>query len=62
MGNVRIGGNNVSNSNGQPGIYGTLGASAATNIPGRRDSAAIWTDSSGDLWLFGIDFDFSPWS
>ena len=38
---------------GQPGIYGTLGETAAGNIPGSRTSASTWTDSSGNLWLFG---------
>ena len=36
-----------------PGVYGTLGTPAAGNIPGDRYSAASWTDSSGNLWLFG---------
>jgi N-acetylneuraminic acid mutarotase len=36
-----------------PGVYGTLGASDATNIPGSRTDAMSWTDSSGSLWLFG---------
>jgi len=38
---------------GLPGVYGTLGASAAGNIPGSRFVAIGWTDNSGDLWLFG---------
>jgi hypothetical protein len=37
----------------EPGIYGTLGTPSADNIPGGRDGAASWTDSSGNLWLFG---------
>ena len=37
----------------QPGVYGTLGTSAADNIPGARYLATKWTDSSGNLWLFG---------
>ena len=41
------------NSLNQPGIYGTPGIPAAANIPGARDSAVSWTDSSGNLWLFG---------
>lgn len=49
-----IGGSNtVTYPNGQPGVYGTLGTAAAGNIPGARDSAATWTDSSGNFWLFG---------
>jgi N-acetylneuraminic acid mutarotase len=38
---------------GQPGIYGTEGVPTATNAPGGRYSAVSWTDSSGNLWLFG---------
>jgi N-acetylneuraminic acid mutarotase len=38
---------------GNPGVYGTLGVAAAGNIPGGRDGAVSWTDSSGHLWLFG---------
>ena len=30
-----------------------MGTSASDNIPGARDSAVRWTDSSGNLWLFG---------
>jgi N-acetylneuraminic acid mutarotase len=36
-----------------PGVYGTLGVPAAGNIPGSRDSAPSWIDSSGNVWLFG---------
>jgi N-acetylneuraminic acid mutarotase len=38
---------------GQPGVYGTLGVAAPANIPGGRYAAVSWTDSIGDLWLFG---------
>jgi len=38
---------------GRPGVYGTLGKPAAGNIPGARDTAVRWTDSSGHFWLFG---------
>jgi N-acetylneuraminic acid mutarotase len=37
------------------GVYGTLGVPAAANIPGRRGSAASWTDNNGNLWLFSGD-------
>ena len=40
-------------SNGEPGVCGALGTPAPGNVPGGRDSAASWTDSSGHLWLFG---------
>jgi N-acetylneuraminic acid mutarotase len=35
------------------GVYGTQGATAASNLPGARYSASSWTDSSGNFWLFG---------
>ena len=38
---------------GQPGIYGTLGTPASTNLPGGRTQAITWTDASGNIWLFG---------
>lgn len=37
----------------QPGIYGTLGTPAASNIPGGREGAVSWTDHAGNFWLFG---------
>jgi N-acetylneuraminic acid mutarotase len=40
-------------SNGQPGVYGTLGTPAAGNVPGGRQQAVSWTDGGGNLWLFG---------
>ncbi len=38
---------------GQLGVYGSLGKSAAGNVPGGRSGAVSWTDSSGNFWLFG---------
>jgi N-acetylneuraminic acid mutarotase len=38
---------------GWPGVYGTVGVSAAANIPGSRENAPHWTDHDGNLWLFG---------
>jgi hypothetical protein len=35
------------------GVYGTLGTSAASNIPGSRKGAVAWSDSTGNFWLFG---------
>jgi hypothetical protein len=35
------------------GAYGSLGVPAAGNMPGARNSAATWTDASGNLWMFG---------
>jgi N-acetylneuraminic acid mutarotase len=42
-----------SSTSDQPGVYGTLEKAAAGNIPGARENAASWTDSNGNLWLFG---------
>jgi N-acetylneuraminic acid mutarotase len=35
------------------GTYGTLRKPSTGNIPGSRSGAAIWTDKSGNVWLFG---------
>ena len=40
-------------SGSQPGVYGIRGTPAAGNIPGGRQGGNGWTDSSGNLWLFG---------
>jgi N-acetylneuraminic acid mutarotase len=45
-----ISGSSTGNSNG---VYGTQGVAAATNVPGGRADSVSWTDSSGNLWLFG---------
>ena len=45
-----VSGGNVANA---IGVYGTQGTAAAGNLPGARYSASSWTDSSGNLWLFG---------
>ena len=43
-----------SNVPSQTGTYGTLGVAAVTNFPGFRNFGAVsWTDTSGNLWLFG---------
>lgn len=47
------GSNAVGGHGGQPGVYGTLGQPAAGNTPGSRNGAATWTDTDGNLWLFG---------
>ena len=50
-----MGGSN--NGNGTtgiaPGVSGTLGTPATGNIPEGRYGAVSWTDSKGNLWLFG---------
>ncbi len=43
---------------GQAPTYGTLGKAASGNVPGAREGAVAWMDSSSDFWLFsgnGID-------
>jgi N-acetylneuraminic acid mutarotase len=39
--------------NGAKGVYGTQGTSAAGNVPGARENAIFWVDSSGRVLLFG---------
>jgi hypothetical protein len=34
-------------------VYGTLGVPSTSNDPGGRSGAVSWTDSAGNLWLFG---------
>ena len=38
---------------GAAGDYGTLGVATSSNVPGARSGSVSWTDSSGNLWLFG---------
>jgi Divergent InlB B-repeat domain len=45
-----VGGSNTPDASG---VYGTQGVAAATNVPRARDGGVTWTDSSGNLWLFG---------
>ncbi len=42
-----------SNEVNQSGVYGIKGMPGADNLPGARRYSITWTDSSGDLWLFG---------
>ncbi|MFL5786649.1 MAG: kelch repeat-containing protein, partial [Flavisolibacter sp.] len=44
---------NGSNTTSQLAVYGTKGISSPLNTPGGRSSAASWTDTNGNLWLFG---------
>jgi hypothetical protein len=37
------------------GTYGTKGIASPFNVPGARDTAVSWIDSSNNLWLFGGD-------
>src|SRR5262249_12542326 len=45
----------ISGSSGEnaAGVYGTLRAAAAGNLPGAREAASAWIASSGELWMFG---------
>jgi N-acetylneuraminic acid mutarotase len=42
-----------SNVNEFVGTYGTQGTASPNNVPGPREDAISWADSSGNLWLFG---------
>ena len=35
------------------GQYGSEGSAVAGNVPGAREATGSWTDSAGNLWLFG---------
>ena len=37
----------------QSGTYGIKGTPDSANIPGAREGSISWTDSDGNLWLFG---------
>ncbi|MCE3226909.1 MAG: Kelch repeat type 2-containing protein [Bacteroidetes bacterium] len=41
------------NTTNQANSYGTVGISAATNVPGARFGSNTWADNTGSLWLFG---------
>jgi N-acetylneuraminic acid mutarotase len=38
---------------GAPGVYGTMGTAAPGNSPGARQSAVLWGDAQGRIWVFG---------
>jgi N-acetylneuraminic acid mutarotase len=46
-----IGGSNLTGFS--TGVFGTQGVPSRSNLPGDRDASANWSDSSGNLWLFG---------
>jgi hypothetical protein len=49
-----------SSSSASAGTYGLQGVPAGSNIPGAREQAAGWLDSSSNFWLFGgFGFDSS---
>jgi hypothetical protein len=35
------------------GVYGTLGTGATGNAPGGRQTAVLWADNAGNIWMFG---------
>ncbi len=47
------GSSTVGTNGGQPGVYGTLGTPAASNVPGGRAGSVSWIDGSGNFWLLG---------
>ena len=46
---------NIEGDSACAGVYGIQGVSAQGNAPGSRTNASSWTDSCGNLWLFGGD-------
>jgi N-acetylneuraminic acid mutarotase len=42
-----------SEQTGASGVYGTMGLAATGNMPGARGGGTIWTDTAGNVWLFG---------
>ena len=47
-----------SNTNNPVGNYGTMGVPAASNMPGARYGACLWTDKAGTLYLWGGQNDY----
>jgi N-acetylneuraminic acid mutarotase len=43
------------NSSVAAGVYGIKGVPNANNVPGARRNAVGWSDTQGNLWLFGGD-------
>src|SRR6185437_6169009 len=42
-----------SDNSSLPPVYGTMGVASPLNNPGGRTAAFSWSDSAGNLWLFG---------
>ena len=42
-----------SDTDGAPGVYGTQGVAAISNVPRARAEAVGWLGTDGSLWLFG---------
>jgi hypothetical protein len=45
-----VSGSDIANEGGS---YGVKGIAGANNVPGARNGAISWMDSTGNLWLFG---------
>jgi len=45
-----MGGSSSANASGS---YGSVGVPSSNNVPGARGYSNAWTDSSGNMWLFG---------
>jgi N-acetylneuraminic acid mutarotase len=57
-----IGGDQNSSNVVHPGVYGTMGTAASTNMPGARRSPAFALDAAGNVWLFGgTGYDIRGW-
>jgi PKD repeat protein len=51
-----------SNSQNQPGVFGTMQVPSPANIPGARMGSLSWKNNSG-LWLFGgLDYSGNQWN
>jgi len=48
-----VSGGGASGNANQVGVYGTVLTAAPGNFPGSRWSSASWSDSNGNLWIFG---------
>lgn len=47
-----------SNMRSQPGVYGTLGVTSASNTTGGRSNGLVWIDFSDMIWIFsGVGWD-----
>jgi Galactose oxidase, central domain len=46
-------GPSISSAGQNNGVYGTLGTPTTGAFPGGRQTAVLWADNNGNLWLFG---------
>jgi len=52
-GNNAVPNGSISSVSGWAGVYGTSGSASAVDYPGGRSGSLTWTDTAGNLWLFG---------